>query len=369
MKRLFAGAAVLLFLMLGLSVCGPVGDKSASLTIIYGAAVILSLLLLIGYFYLKCKRDSWFVLLFSSVFVVNVGYFCLAVSSTLSEALLANRIAYFGSVLLPMSMFMIILNVTNTRRPKSLPWVLLGVCTLVFFVAASPGYLDIYYKEVSFQVVNGVAVLEKVYGPLHFLYLLYLFVYFAAMIIVIVHAAMKKTIDTTAHAVIMVMAVFANLCVWLIEQIVSIDFEMLSISYIISELFLLGVHLVINENQRLREIVAQAEGAVLPQEVAGSQSGGTPPVEDGARDDTKRFLAGLDSLTPKERALFDAYIAGESTKDIMAAMNIKENTLKFHSKNLYGKLGVTSRKQLTAMYRRLCALGEVITEAKGSDGK
>lgn len=53
----------------------------------------------------------------------------------------------------------------------------------------------------------------------------------------------------------------------------------------------------------------------------------------------------------------------------MSDMNIKENTLKFHSKNLYGKLGVTSRKQLTAMYRRLCALGEAIPEAKGSADK
>jgi len=30
----------------------------------------------------------------------------------------------------------------------------------------------------------------------------------------------------------------------------------------------------------------------------------------------------------------------------MNTLNIKENTLKYHNKNLYGKLGVSSRKQL-----------------------
>ena len=39
--------------------------------------------------------------------------------------------------------------------------------------------------------------------------------------------------------------------------------------------------------------------------------------------------------------------------EILAELNIKENTLKFHNKNLYGKLGVTSRKQLMEVYRAM----------------
>ena len=59
-----------------------------------------------------------------------------------------------------------------------------------------------------------------------------------------------------------------------------------------------------------------------------------------------RFTAGLPSLTQTERAIYEFYIAGKTTKEIMAAQNIKENTLKYHNKNIYGKLGVSSRKQL-----------------------
>ena len=35
----------------------------------------------------------------------------------------------------------------------------------------------------------------------------------------------------------------------------------------------------------------------------------------------------------------------------MAMLNIKENTLKFHNKNLYHKLGVSSRKELLEIYK------------------
>jgi len=34
-------------------------------------------------------------------------------------------------------------------------------------------------------------------------------------------------------------------------------------------------------------------------------------------------------------------------------MNIKENTLKYHNKNIYSKLGISSRKQLLAMAEML----------------
>lgn len=44
--------------------------------------------------------------------------------------------------------------------------------------------------------------------------------------------------------------------------------------------------------------------------------------------------------------IYQLYLDGKGTKEIMQEMNIKENTLKFHNKNIYSKLGVSSRKQL-----------------------
>ncbi len=334
-----------------LSGCNTVGDKAASLSIIYAFAAILSLLLLVACCIFVRKRKWWFILLFSSVLVVNIGYTLLSVSLCLEMALHANRLSYLGSVFLPMAMLMIILDVTNTKYRKWLPISLSVLSVIVFLIAASPGILDIYYKEVSFKVVDGVSTLVKVYGPLHPLYLVYLIGYFASMVTVIIRASVKKTIETASHAVILAIAVFVNIGVWLIEQLSDIDFEMLSISYIISELFLLGLHIVMSENQRLRELVVQKEEALH----VTSVSEGPQRTDNISAEAMEYFLRGLETLTPTERTIYDAYIVGTPTKEIMSELNIKENTLKFHNKNLYGKLGVSSRKQLVELYRVISA--------------
>lgn len=360
MKKLFASITILPFLILSLSGCLAIGNKSASLTIIYGVTAVLSLLLLLGYFFLVHKKEKWFVLLFSSVLVVNIGYFCLAVSSSLEEALMANRLAYLGSVLLPMSMLMIILKVTNTKYKKWLPFCLIYISAFVLFVAASPGYLDIYYKEVSFEVINGVSRLVKVYGSWHNLYLLFLFGYFGVIVATIIHAAKKKTIDTTAHAIILAIAVFVNIGVWFIEQLVSIEFEMLSISYIISELFLLGVHLIMTENQKLKELVKDAETLrnFTPADDTQAVAVNVQPNRSVHIDcdQFEVFISGVNELTPTELSIYEFYIARTTTKEIMAALNIKENTLKFHNKNIYRKLGVSSRKELLEIYKQITAI-------------
>lgn len=367
MKKLFASLSVLLFLMLGLSGCCAVGSKNASQSIIYSATAILSLLLLIGCCLLVRKNKGWFVLLFSAVLVVNIGYTFLAMSTSLEMALWANRLAYLGSVFLPLAMLMIILEVSGTSYPKWLHLALGMLSVVVFLIAASPGILPIYYKEVSFAVVNGVSTLLKVYGPLHPIYLVYLLGYFAAMVTVIIRAQIRKTIDTTAHAAILAIAVFVNIGVWFIEQLTSIDFEMLSVSYIISELFLIGVHLVMNEYQRMRKIIKQVETSKsysVEENVLSGAMLETPLGDDAfSPERIENMIKGIETLTPTEKAIYDAYIARLTTKEIMASLNIKETTLKYHNRNIYGKLGASTRKELLEMHKAIKSVKAKLEEA------
>ncbi len=326
-------------MLLTLSGCGQIGQKSTSMSIIYAATAVLSALLLIGYFCIVKKRDRWFILLFSSVLVVNSGYFILSVSSTLEAALFANRIAYLGSVFLPLSMMMILVNITKLNFKKWFCWLLVGISILVFLIAASPGYLPIYYKEVTLETVNGVSVLNKTYGPLHSVYLVYLLSYFTAMIAVIVHAKVKKKLTSVTHAVFLAVATFGNICVWLLEQLIKIDFEFLAVSYIISELFLLTVNMMLQEAESIRK----------PGETGTTSAEIPAPAHSFTKDEFQHFCRQLPCLTPTERTVYELYLQGKTSKEIQSILDISENTLKFHNKNIYSKLGVSSRKQLKEM--------------------
>ncbi len=350
MIKKLPGIGILILMLFSLGGCSAVGNKTATMSVIYIATSVMSMLLLTSYCLLIKKREPWFVLLFSAVVVVNIGYLSLSISSTLNEALLSNRIAYLGSVFLPVSMLMTIIKTCNIRIPKWTIGVLMGISIVVFLIAASPGYLDIYYKKVELITINGASALKKVYGPLHSIYLYYLLCHFAAMVGTIIYARARRKIKSSTHAILLATAVLVNIGVWLMEQFVDIDFEFLSVSYIVSELFLLGISLLVNE------ISLQSAVGITPKSSETTKTETAPaeaeasnpaiPIEKSMQEKAEHLNSMLYTLTPTENAIYKLYLAGKRTKDVMAELNITENTLKYHNKNIYSKLGVSSRKQL-----------------------
>ena len=335
---------VVLFAMISFTGCGPIGQKATNMAVIYGFLVALSVVLLCIYCIVIKEKNLWMITLYTSITVVEIGYFTLSMSETLEEALLSNRMSYLGSVFLPMTMLMMILAVCKISYKKWMPFVLTATGIVVFAIAASPGYSDIYYKDVTLKRVNGVAVLDKTYGPLHSIYLYYLIIYFTTMIISVIYACVKK-FDSTVQAVILTGAVSVNLGVWLLEQLVKIDFEILSVSYIVSEFFLLTLSAIVQGEKKVEE-----QDRVEPVEVNVSTQ---EDVEEAVIEESKEdIIVNIDiskrikELTPTERKVFDMYVNDKTSADIMEELHITNNTLKFHNKNIYSKLNINSRKQL-----------------------
>jgi len=345
MNKKYGSMFLLPLMVLFLSSCGRIGEKSLNLSVVYGVTAALSLLLLAGCILLAKKRDKWFLLLFASVFIVNTGYLLLATAHSLDGALWANRLAYLGSVCLPLSMLMIILNVCRLQYGKMVPGILIVLSAAVFLLAASPGISTLYYKEVGISTLNGITVLDKVYGPLHPVYLFYLLAYFAAMLAAIAYSAARKKLVSTVHAASLAAAVFVNIVVWLLEQLVRIDFELLSVSYIITEVFLISIDMMLQESRRSGEAPLPAPEEALPP-AEPCDTAVEVEANPSFSEQCAHFASQYPKLTPTERTVFDSYLSGMRSSEIMAELNIKQNTLKYHNRNIYSKLGVTSRRQM-----------------------
>lgn len=63
-------------------------------------------------------------------------------------------------------------------------------------------------------------------------------------------------------------------------------------------------------------------------------------------EDYEFFLCNLSTLSPAENKIYELYLSGKTAKEIVGILGITENTLKYHNKNIYSKLGISSRKQL-----------------------
>ncbi len=63
-------------------------------------------------------------------------------------------------------------------------------------------------------------------------------------------------------------------------------------------------------------------------------------------DSYEMFVARLHTLSKREKEVFDLYVEGKTAKEIVSRFGISDNGLKYHNKNIYSKLGVSSRKEL-----------------------
>ena len=90
------------------------------------------------------------------------------------------------------------------------------------------------------------------YGILHKTYLVYLASYVIAQLSVVVYAILKKRIVSYLHAVFLLSATLCNIIIWFVERFISRNFELLSVSYIITELFILLVYGIVQQYETLK---------------------------------------------------------------------------------------------------------------------
>ena len=305
---------------------------------------IIATILLVGYFALVRQKEPWLLLLYICVTIVNVGYFLLSISKTVEFAIFANDVAYFGSVFLSVSMLLTITKLCGFEIKKKLVITLTALGMVMFLIVATVGILPWYYKEVELVFVDGAAKLKKVYGVLHPTYLVYLVGYFAAMVACIVQSIRKKMIASQRHASLIAAIVFGNIAVWFVEKFIPWDFEFLSVSYIFSEIILLGLYWMMQDYVRVDLVPQPAQKAPHPAPIDIA----TMPVAEKIQK-ILSFLKDGELLTTREREILEKVLENKKRKEIADELCLSENTIKTYTRTLYGKLGISSRDELYAM--------------------
>lgn len=314
---------------------------------VYGLTMAISLLMIGVYYYVDRKHDKWLLLLFVSVAVCDFGYFLLSLSKTLGAALWANRIAYLGNVFLPFSLLMMIMTLSRFTYPEWLPKVLAAVNTVMLIIAASGGWLPIYYKNVSLDFVNGLPVLIKEYGPLHPVYKVFLFAYFVAMVTVIAYTAVKKTVVSSKHTVFLAFVVIGNIAIWLVENMIHSSFEFLSISYIVTEGMILFLYSILqdygltNTPQNVDAINVDTATEQRIETVEIIKAFSTEQI-----DSIIKNWSAVNTLSQREKEVLRFLLQNKKRKVIAEELFVTESTIKKHTAAIYRKLETANRAEL-----------------------
>ena len=338
--------------------------NTGNMTMVYGAIAMLSVLLLIGYLLIEKKKEQNFVFLVSCVAIVNTGYFLLAAANSLRMAMFANGVSYFGAAYSMLAMLMIISEVCQIKKQRWAKILFTGISTAAFLLAASGDWLGLYYTSVGITSVGGMTKLVKEYGPLHILYTVYLLSYVLLMVGIIWYAAKKKRLTSFKYTMLLLVAVLLNIGVWAVEQGFHEDFELLSVSYIVTEVILLLLYSMLRDYG-----IVQPDGQVISVQMLTQLNtrqinpGALPP---GMEDMFHSFAEKVKTLSLAERRILNYYIEGHDTADIPDLAFISIHTVKKHNRSIYQKLGIASRDELMLYIEmfRCCDRLEELTDVR-----
>jgi len=316
------------------------------MTIAYSVIFALSLLLPVGYwlFVRKKQNEVWLLVLYLCVCVVNFGYLLMSMSRTVEFALTANKIAYFGQVFIIMCMFLIISGLCGFTYKKRVTYVLSAVAVMMFAMVMTTGHLDWYYKSVELIEADGAVKLVKEYGVLHSAYLIYIMGYFVAMLTVIGISLRRNKGASQKLVGLMLVVVIGNIGMWLVEKLVTWNFEFLAVSYLISAFVFLFVYWLLQDYIHVNDV---SETIIIEEK---------PRIIFVNSRDRADMISHLLSKLPqgvtlsaRQIDILEGILAGKSRKEIAADLHLSENTVKMHTTSLFKELKVSSREEIYTM--------------------
>ena len=331
----------------------------AAMSVTYGILCAVSLALIGVCLAVDRKKELCLFLLFISVFVCILGHFLISIAPSLNFALNANRIAYLGQVFLPLLLLKMTLNLSNIKLKKWILTALTIIGVAVLLITLTPGLFPCYYSSVSIEVVDGVTKLVREYGPLHLVYYFYLLAYFGMMIAAIIYGTIKKKIVAKLHVVFLTCAVLCNIIIWAAEQFLPRGFEFLTVSYIMSELFILLLYGILQEYGIITKNgsvviahTAEKADAYLSGKIVSSESDYTTLFSEQQIEDICTNPTVVELFTERELSVLKLLLVNKQRKEIAEALYVTESTIKKHTKSIFFKMNVTNRYGLYAKLKQ-----------------
>ena len=310
----------------------------------YGVIFLLSLVLAPLYFALvrKKAKEPWLLIHFICVSIVNLGYTMIAFSQSVDFALFANVITYLGQVVMPLCMFMLIYKLCGYPRRRWLVGILVGLAVLMYAVILTTlTDLGWYYTGASIETVAGATVLKKEYGFLHQTNLIYVVLYFVAMLTVTLISIITRRSASQKNAIAVLIIVLGNIVMWCVGKVIPWEFELLSAIYVMSAGAFLTVWLMLQDYVHKRDIpkfTAAEQKRLSVGITALSMEEKLTKVLDVVKEG--------EPLGIREREILELILNNKRRKEIANELHLSENTVKTYTRSLYSKLGVSCREEL-----------------------
>ena len=203
--------------------------------ILLGVVVILSFASTFVLLNNSRRNNNYLQVVLSLLLLIsNVGYFFLASSTHLSEALLANALSYIGGIFLPMMVMFILAEFSKSVLPQWFVYFIASVNVLIFLAIAMTGRYPLFYSDPKLVIYpDGVA--DFVYTPAHFYYARFVIIavelILSVFFTVLAFTGKKKASFRTMFIYVGIFV--AGFIVYFLEKIVNSRYELVPFFYLV----------------------------------------------------------------------------------------------------------------------------------------
>ena len=203
----------------------------------YIVIFVLSLICCCIYYWKKRNYYSVrYTLIFILAFLSHFCYVLLALSRDVREALVVYKFLYIGGCFFPLVGLFLVFSICKIRFPKWMHFALIALSSLVYCCVLTAGYLPIFYKSVSLEVENGVAVLSKEYGPLHVVFIVQIAFFLAATLFALIWGWVKKPEISRRNLLIAAFMQIFSIFAYFIGRAITKDIEWMALADLVDEI-------------------------------------------------------------------------------------------------------------------------------------
>ena len=211
----------------------------------YAVTLGISLALTLAYVFIWHRHfDVHFTLMFTFIPISNLGFLLLAISTNLSEAVIANDITYLGGCFLMLFIMMCILDQCNMKLPKATRVSFFMITFAIYASVLTAGWMPYFYTALDFKQEKGAGVLIKSYGFMHTLFYVMLGVYFLISIWALVYSYKKKNDVSNKTIALMAIPEGISLLAYTVGKMIPFSVNLVPVSYLFAQVFFL---LIVNK--------------------------------------------------------------------------------------------------------------------------
>lgn len=210
--------------------------------VIYFSATVVTFISLIMFIIISDRKVMFYnASFFIFTFLSNLGQLFIGMSSNVEEALLANKLTYISGCMLCLFLMMLVFDACKISPNK---WVRLGMYGFnitVLMLSMTTGYTDWFYKECHIEKLNGVTILVKEYGPAHTLFLIMMYGYSLAGVILLVYSLIRRKKIIYKNVILMIVQYVITLLCYTVGRKLLGGLDPICVSYSINSIILLFV--------------------------------------------------------------------------------------------------------------------------------